>query len=101
MADSPKPPRRGPVLVEYGPAETVLANPKHPYTRALLSATPEIDAQARRERIRLAGDLPSPANPPAGCHFHPRCPHAMAQCQIDYPGERRFGKRHAARCFLY
>ncbi len=88
-------------IVERGPVAEVLGSPKHPYTRALLSAVPVIDPASRREVIRLEGDLPSPANPPSGCHFHPRCRHAMAQCRERYPEPTRFGQAHSARCFLY
>jgi peptide/nickel transport system ATP-binding protein len=87
-------------IVEEGPVGEVLENPQHPYTRALLSAVPDIDADSGREVIRLSGDMPSPANPPAGCHFHPRCPQAMPQCSESYPDD--FGKPdHPVRCFLY
>ena len=65
-------------IVERGKVDEVLGNPKHPYTQALLSAVPTIDLASRREIIRLQGDLPSPVNPPAGCHFQPRCPQAHA-----------------------
>ena len=60
-------------IVEQGSVGEVLGNPKHPYTRALLSAVPVIELESKREVIHLHGDLPSPANPPSGCHFHPRC----------------------------
>jgi peptide/nickel transport system ATP-binding protein len=87
-------------IVEEGPVGQVLENPQHPYTRALLSAVPDIDVDSGREVIRLSGDMPSPANPPAGCHFHPRCPQAMPQCSESYPDD--FGKPgHQVRCFLY
>ena len=72
-------------IVEYGPVERVLQQPAHPYTVALLSAVPVADPDASRGIIRLAGDLPSPVSPPAGCHFHPRCPHAMPRCREAYP----------------
>ncbi len=87
-------------IVEEGPVAEVLERPQHPYTRALLSAVPTIDVDARREIIRLAGDLPSPATPPPGCHFHPRCPDVMPQCRTAYPED--FGTPgHPVRCFLY
>jgi len=87
-------------IVEEGPVGEVLERPRHPYTRALLSAVPTIDVDARREIIRLAGDLPSPARPPAGCHFHPRCPDAMPHCSTAYPDD--YGTPgHPVRCFLY
>jgi len=72
-------------IVEHGPRDAVFANPRHPYTRALLSATPVADPQAKRERIRLQGELPSPLNPPPGCPFHPRCPHAEQRCRRELP----------------
>ncbi len=72
-------------LVEQGPVEKVMRAPRHPYTRALLSAVPVPDPRRRREIIRLQGELPSPLSPPAGCHFHPRCPEAMEVCRRCYP----------------
>lgn len=88
-------------IVEWGSVDEVLGNPKHPYTQALLSAVPVIELNPKREVIRLHGDLPSPANPPAGCHFHPRCPHAMPVCRETYPGSSNFGSTHTAHCHLY
>jgi peptide/nickel transport system ATP-binding protein len=87
-------------IVEEGPVASVLEDPLHPYTRALLSAVPQIDQDTRREIIRLEGDMPSPANPPAGCHFHPRCPDAMPECRASYPGETG-STDHRVRCFLH
>ena len=88
-------------IVERGRVGEVLEDPRHPYTRALLSAVPVIDQKTKREVIKLEGDLPSPANPPQGCHFHPRCAQAMAQCKQAYPGETAFSATHSARCHLY
>jgi peptide/nickel transport system ATP-binding protein len=88
-------------IVERGTVDEVLKAPRHPYTRALLSAVPTIDAARTREIIRLEGDLPSPVNPPPGCHFNPRCPHAMPQCREVYPGVSRFSQAHTAHCHLY
>jgi peptide/nickel transport system ATP-binding protein len=88
-------------IVERGSVEEVLSGPKHPYTRALLSAVPVIEPATRREVIRLEGELPSPVNPPAGCHFHPRCPQALAQCREAYPGTSRFSATHTTHCHLY
>jgi len=88
-------------IVEHGNVDEVLADPKHPYTKALLSAVPEVDRESKREVIRLHGDLPSPVNPPAGCHFHPRCPEAFATCRKDFPGTARFTATHTAACHLY
>ncbi|MHB9117279.1 MAG: ABC transporter ATP-binding protein [Burkholderiales bacterium] len=86
-------------IVESGPAHALLENPRHPYTQALLSAVPVADPAAQRQVIRLQGDLPSPLNPPAGCHFHPRCPQAMAQCRERYPEVTEFGEGHRVRCY--
>ncbi|MGD8874302.1 MAG: ABC transporter ATP-binding protein, partial [Gammaproteobacteria bacterium] len=72
-------------IVEEGPVADVLERPLHPYTQSLLSAVPQIDPASRRSIIRLEGDLPSPAEPPQGCHFHPRCPYAMPRCREAYP----------------
>ena len=88
-------------IVERGTVEEVLDGPKHPYTRALLSAVPVIDRITEREVIRLQGDLPSPVNPPAGCHFHPRCPAALPQCRQAYPKRTDFSATHSTHCHLY
>jgi peptide/nickel transport system ATP-binding protein len=87
-------------IVERGPVERVLGAPKHPYTQALLSAVPVIEKTSGREVIRLQGELPSPANPPSGCHFHPRCPHVMPVCSERYPDEMVLGEQ-VVRCYLY
>jgi dipeptide transport system ATP-binding protein len=71
--------------VESGSRDAIFANPQHPYTQALLSATPVADPTARRERILLAGEPPSPISPPPGCAFHPRCPLAFARCRVEAP----------------
>ncbi|WP_421693443.1 peptide ABC transporter ATP-binding protein [Aestuariivirga sp.] len=71
--------------VEQGPRDMIFGNPQHPYTKALLSATPQPDPTRKRERIVLKGELPSPMNPPSGCTFHPRCPWAFAPCPIVSP----------------
>ncbi|MEK7231894.1 MAG: ABC transporter ATP-binding protein, partial [Pseudomonadota bacterium] len=88
-------------IVETGSVDEVLKAPRHPYTRALLSAVPVIDPAARRETIRLKGDLPSPVNPPAGCYFHPRCPQVMAECRGRYPQRTQLTATHAVHCHLY
>ena len=97
-------------IVERGTVQEVLDDPRHPYTRALLSAVPVADPQARnrgaegeehhRRVIRLEGDMPSPLNPPQGCHFHPRCPHAMPACRAAYPAETRLSDTRLVRCLL-
>ena len=88
-------------IVEHGGVDEVLTGPRHPYTKALLSAVPMVDQETKREVIRLQGDLPSPVNPPAGCHFHPRCPEAFARCRESYPDNARFTASHTAACHLY
>ncbi len=88
-------------IVEQGSVDEVLGAPRHPYTRALLSAVPVIDPAGRGEVIRLRGELPSPVNPPSGCHFHPRCPNAMPECRLAYPGATAISATHSVRCFLY
>ena len=88
-------------VVEQGTVAEVLNQPRHPYTRALLSAVPVVDPKSRRAVIRLEGDLPSPADPPVGCHFHPRCPQAKPACREQYPVEVAFSDTHRVRCLLY
>jgi len=85
-------------IVERGPVAEVLHHAQHPYTQALLAAVPRIDGQ-QRQVVRVAGDLPSPANPPQGCHFHPRCPHVMPVCRERYP--QASGTTHVVHCHLY
>ncbi|MEW5757158.1 MAG: ABC transporter ATP-binding protein [Pseudomonadota bacterium] len=87
-------------IVEQGKVEEVIRHPKHPYTQALLSAVPSI-TEKPVEKQKLAGELPSPINPPSGCHFHPRCPKAMPQCRVTYPGVTTFTESHQTRCYLY
>jgi dipeptide transport system ATP-binding protein len=72
-------------VVEKGPRAAIFGDPQHPYTRALLSATPVADPDAKKERIVLQGEVPSPFNPPSGCPFHPRCPLAEARCRAEQP----------------
>ncbi len=86
-------------IVERGTNEEVLKNPAHPYTKALLSAVPRMDGK-QREHVRIPGDLPSPANPPRGCHFAPRCKDAMEICGSIYPPETRLGATHVVHCHL-
>jgi len=85
-------------IVEHGSAMEVLRRPRHPYTQALVSAVPTIDADTAKSVTRLAGDQPSPLNPPAGCHFHPRCPHAFEPCMHTYPEKTDLGQGHWVRC---
>jgi peptide/nickel transport system ATP-binding protein len=88
-------------IVEQGLVDEVLKTPKHPYTQALLSAVPTLDETTQRDVIRLQGDLPSPVDPPQGCHFHPRCPRAIDVCRERYPGQTRLSDSRHVHCFLY
>jgi dipeptide transport system ATP-binding protein len=72
-------------VVEFAPKARLFAQPLHPYTKALLSATPSIDAARRAHKIRIVGELPSPLNPPSGCTFHKRCPYAAQRCVDEVP----------------
>ena len=87
-------------IVEQGDVEEVLDNPQHPYSQALLSAAPRVKVDGQRRGIRLEGDLPSPSNPPQGCHFHPRCPHTMPECRQSYPSITALTDTHQLRCHL-
>jgi peptide/nickel transport system ATP-binding protein len=87
-------------IVEYGEVSQVLSAPQHPYTKALLSAVPVADPNHERPVIRLEGDMPSPIDPPGGCHFHPRCPHAQAVCRERYPQRVDLGGGHQVNCWL-
>ena len=88
-------------IVERGSAEEVLRSPKHPYTQALLSAVPVPRLDAPSAAIRLPGETPSPAKPPAGCHFHPRCPQALDVCRQRYPETTCVSATHTVHCHLY
>jgi len=85
--------------VEYGDKAKIFARPLHPYTQALMSATPALRAQDRRLRIKIQGELPSPLNPPSGCAFHKRCPLAQARCALEEPELREVDGRQVA-CHL-
>jgi peptide/nickel transport system ATP-binding protein/oligopeptide transport system ATP-binding protein len=85
-------------IVELAPADELFANPRHPYTRALLSAIPLPQPRARQHRQLLEGDVPSPIAPPPGCHLHPRCPHAIDRCRVERPDLGAGGAGHATAC---
>jgi peptide/nickel transport system ATP-binding protein len=87
-------------IQEIGPTDEVFAGPHHPYTEALLSAVPSVDGEPSK-RIRLSGDVPSPANPPSGCVFHPRCARAIAGvCEKSEPPLQEVTPGHAIRCHI-
>ena len=85
-------------IVERGSVDDVLRSPRHPYTQALLSAVPSPRLDGWQKIIRLAGETPSPANPPTGCHFHPRCPLAVEECRTAYPQVRQLSASHRVNC---
>jgi peptide/nickel transport system ATP-binding protein len=87
-------------IVEQGKVDAVLERPAHPYTQALLSAVPMADPAHQRMVIQLTGDMPSPARPPNGCYFHPRCPQAVELCRKAYPEQTEVGPDHRASCWL-
>jgi len=87
-------------IVELADKRQLFANPQHPYTEALLSAVPVAEPAAVSRRIVLQGDVPSPISPPAGCHFHPRCPYALARCRSETPLLREVEPGHFAACHL-
>jgi oligopeptide/dipeptide ABC transporter ATP-binding protein len=88
-------------VVEVADKRKLFNNPSHPYTRALLSALPVTDPDAKRERIILQGDLPSPSNPPSGCTFHPRCSHAMDICKTKTIDLQDIGEGQLVACHLF
>ncbi|MDN4608094.1 ABC transporter ATP-binding protein [Sporosarcina highlanderae] len=88
-------------LVEEAPTDELFANPLHPYTQALLSAVPVPKSGAKKERIILEGELPSPMNPPSGCVFHTRCPFAMDRCKMEVPMKKEIANGHHIACHLY
>jgi oligopeptide/dipeptide ABC transporter ATP-binding protein len=87
-------------IVELAERSALFANPQHPYTQALLSAVPVPDPGAKPQRLILQGEVPSPMKPPAGCHFHTRCPYAEARCRIETPLLRELSPGHFAACHL-
>ncbi len=87
-------------MMEFGTKEDIFRNPLHPYTKALFSAVPNPDPTAKMDRIKLEGDIPSPANPPKGCRFHTRCPYAKEVCKHVVPEYRECEPGHFAACHL-
>jgi len=87
-------------LVEVGTSRQICTNPKHPYTQALLSAVPIPDPAAKKQRIVLKGDVPTPIDPPSGCRFHPRCPVAVDRCKTEEPPLRTLADGRQAACHL-
>ena len=85
-------------IVETAPSDELFSSPKHPYTAMLLSAVPEPDPRGRGKLVAPPGEVPSPADPPAGCHFHPRCPHAVDQCRTEAPTARSAAPDHHVAC---
>jgi peptide/nickel transport system ATP-binding protein len=88
-------------LVELAEKSSLYSEPLHPYTQALISAIPEPDPRKKKDRIILEGDVPSPINPPSGCTFHPRCRHAMPECQQVIPTLKEVKPGHRVACHLY
>ncbi len=87
-------------IVELAPTSALFSRPRHPYTEALLSAVPVPDPRRRSGRIVLAGEVADPANPPSGCHFHPRCRYAVERCRVEAPALRKLADGHLTRCHL-
>jgi oligopeptide/dipeptide ABC transporter ATP-binding protein len=87
-------------IVEYADTRSIFTRPQHPYTEALMSAVPVPDPSIKRKKRVVQGDVPSPVNPPAGCHFHTRCPYAVARCKIEVPLLREIAPGHHVSCHL-
>ena len=87
-------------IVEIAEAKELVRDPKHPYTIALLSAVPVVDPASKRQRIVLAGDVPSPISPPPGCTFHPRCPSVQEICRVEMPPLRELSPGHWVACHV-
>ena len=88
-------------IVEVAPKRAIFGTPRHPYTKALLSAVPVPDPEKPRNRIVLAGDVPSPIKPPSGCRFHTRCPYVFDRCRVEMPALRPLGPGQLAACHLH
>lgn len=88
-------------VIEFGTTEEIFSNPKHPYTKALLGAAPQLNEKNSKEKISLKGELPSPENLPSGCKFHTRCPFVLEKCKTESPQNINFSNVHFCKCFLY
>lgn len=86
-------------VVESAPADAVFTRPNHPYTQALLASAPKLEAR-KTQFFAVQGEIPSPLNPPSGCHFHPRCPHAMPRCNAEKPVLKQVAPAHYSACHL-
>ncbi|WP_374467702.1 oligopeptide/dipeptide ABC transporter ATP-binding protein, partial [Ferrovibrio sp.] len=86
-------------VVESAPTEELFASPNHPYTQALLAEAPKLVA-TRRDYTPIKGEIPSPLNPPPGCHFHPRCPRAFARCKAEAPALKEIAPGRLSACHL-
>ncbi len=87
-------------VMEGGPSDAVIQQPKHPYTQLLISAAPDPD-RPEEAPFQARGEIPSLITPPSGCRFHPRCSHAMPVCRERFPGRTNLGNGHWTHCFLY
>jgi oligopeptide/dipeptide ABC transporter ATP-binding protein len=87
-------------IMELAPRDRIFAQPQHPYTEALMAAAPIADPKARSARLVIEGDVPSPMNPPTGCHFHTRCPYAEARCKLEDPPLQEIAPGHVVACHL-
>ncbi|MCB2030884.1 MAG: dipeptide ABC transporter ATP-binding protein [Rhodoferax sp.] len=87
-------------IVELSTRDRIFGQPQHPYTEALMAAAPIADPKAKRERLVIEGDVPSPMNPPPGCHFHTRCPYAIPRCKVDDPPLQEIAPGHVVACHL-
>lgn len=85
-------------IMEEGDKDEIIRNPKHPYTKSLLSTVPSMDPDHRKEHVALEGEIPSPMNPPSGCVFHTRCPYATEKCCTQIPASRDLGNGHRVSC---
>ena len=88
-------------IVEIAQKKELITNRLHPYTKALFEAFPEMNPRNRREKKIVIGDVPSPVNPPSGCHFHARCPNVMEKCKVEYPELKETSPGHSVTCWLY